>query len=55
MYVSPQLTTIHQPTFRLGQLAMEMALDLLNDKPVQDQIIACELVVRGSTAPYTAE
>jgi LacI family transcriptional regulator/LacI family repressor for deo operon, udp, cdd, tsx, nupC, and nupG len=55
MYVSPQLTTIHQPPFRLGQFAMEMALDLLNVKPVQDQIIACELVVRGSTAPYTAE
>lgn len=52
-YVSPQLTTIRQQTFRLGQLAMEMTLDLLTNKTVQDQIIPCELVVRGSTAAYT--
>jgi LacI family transcriptional regulator/LacI family repressor for deo operon, udp, cdd, tsx, nupC, and nupG len=53
LYVSPQLTTIRQPTFRLGQLAMQMALDLLNNKEVQNQVIACELIVRDSTGSYT--
>jgi len=51
LYVSPQLTTIRQPSFRLGELAMGMVLDLLDDKQVQDQMMFGELVVRASTAP----
>jgi LacI family transcriptional regulator/LacI family repressor for deo operon, udp, cdd, tsx, nupC, and nupG len=50
MYVSPALTTVNQPRLRLGQQAMNMALDLLNDQEVQDQLLPCELVVRESTA-----
>lgn len=49
-FVSPQLTTIHQPRRRLGQLAMQMVLDLLNGKSANNQILPCELVVRESTA-----
>ncbi|MFC1975973.1 LacI family DNA-binding transcriptional regulator [Chloroflexota bacterium] len=49
MYVSPALTTVNQPRLRLGQQAMNMALDLLNDQDVQDQLLPCELVAREST------
>jgi LacI family transcriptional regulator/LacI family repressor for deo operon, udp, cdd, tsx, nupC, and nupG len=49
-YVSPALTTVNQPRLRLGQQAMNMALDLLNDQEVQDQLLPCELVRRESTA-----
>ena len=50
IYVTPPLTTARQPRTRLGELAMNMALDLLNGQDVQDQIVTCELVIRGSTA-----
>ncbi|MDX1524200.1 MAG: LacI family DNA-binding transcriptional regulator [Anaerolineae bacterium] len=50
-YVFPQLTTVRQPSLQLGQLAMEMALDLLNDKEVQDIVLPGEIAVRQSTAP----
>lgn len=50
IYVTPPLTTIRQPRLKLGQLAMRMVLDLLEEKIVQDQLLACELVVRESTS-----
>lgn len=50
-YVTPALTTVHQPKLRLGQLATEMLLDLMEDRPVEDQIVPVSLVVRCSTAP----
>jgi DNA-binding LacI/PurR family transcriptional regulator len=50
LYVSPPLTTVHQPRLKLGQLAMKMALDLLNNREVQNQVLSCELVVRESTS-----
>ncbi len=49
-FVTPPLTTIHQPKLRLGQLAMEMLLDLLAERPVQDTVLPTDLVVRESTA-----
>jgi LacI family transcriptional regulator/LacI family repressor for deo operon, udp, cdd, tsx, nupC, and nupG len=49
-YVTPPLTTVHQPKLRLGQLAMEMLLGLMEDRPVEDQLVPLELVVRCSTA-----
>lgn len=49
-YITPSLTTIRQPRLELGRRAMNMALDLLNGKEVQDQTLKCELVVRESTA-----
>ncbi|HEX9441119.1 MAG TPA: LacI family DNA-binding transcriptional regulator, partial [Roseiflexaceae bacterium] len=46
-YVQPPLTTIHQPKLRMGALAMQMLLDLLDQRPVQDQVLAPTLVVRA--------
>jgi DNA-binding LacI/PurR family transcriptional regulator len=50
LYVIPSLTTVRQPRLQLGQQAMNMALDLLNEQKVQDQLLPCELVVRESTS-----
>lgn len=50
-YVSPPLTTVCQPRLLLGQTAMQMTLDLLNDERVHDSILPCDLIVRSSTAP----
>ncbi|HHY58291.1 MAG TPA: LacI family transcriptional regulator [Chloroflexi bacterium] len=50
-YVTPPLTTIHQPKLRLGEIAMQMLLDILEGKPVQSLILPVELVVRQSAAP----
>lgn len=55
LYVTPPLTTIHQPRLKLGRLAMTMVLGLLKGQTVQDKKLACELIVRESTsAPVTA-
>lgn len=51
LYTLPTLTTMHQPRLRMGQRATLMALNLLNQKPVEDQILECDLIIRGSTAP----
>jgi LacI family transcriptional regulator/LacI family repressor for deo operon, udp, cdd, tsx, nupC, and nupG len=50
-YVTPPLTTMHQPRVRLGNLAMQVLLDLLAGCPVQNHILLPTLVERGSTAP----
>ncbi|MEW5959489.1 MAG: LacI family DNA-binding transcriptional regulator [Chloroflexota bacterium] len=52
-YITPSLTTIRQPRSKLGQLAMNMVLNLLNGQEAQDQILACELILRESTAPVS--
>jgi DNA-binding LacI/PurR family transcriptional regulator len=49
-YVTPPITTIHQPKLRLGQLAMEMLLQLMEGKPVDDHVLLPELLVRCSTS-----
>jgi LacI family transcriptional regulator/LacI family repressor for deo operon, udp, cdd, tsx, nupC, and nupG len=53
-YVTPTLTTIHQPKLRLGELAMGMLLDLLEERPVENRILPTDLVVRASTGPAPA-
>jgi LacI family transcriptional regulator/LacI family repressor for deo operon, udp, cdd, tsx, nupC, and nupG len=50
-YVTPPLTTVHQPKLRLGEVAMQMLLDLLDARPVANQLLPVDLVVRASTAP----
>lgn len=50
-YVTPPLTTVHQPKLRLGEIAMQMLLDILDGRPVQDQFLPVDLVVRASTGP----
>jgi DNA-binding LacI/PurR family transcriptional regulator len=49
-YVTPALTTVHQPKLRLGQLAMEMLLDLMAGHRTEDRVLETTLVCRGSTA-----
>lgn len=54
-YVTPPLTTVHQPRYEMGRCAMEMVLDLLAGEEVADRLFPCELVVRESTAPPSKE
>jgi LacI family transcriptional regulator/LacI family repressor for deo operon, udp, cdd, tsx, nupC, and nupG len=48
-YVTPSLTTIHQPKLRLGQAAMEMLVELLVGRSVENSVFAPELMIRTST------
>lgn len=50
LYVTPPLTTVAQPRLLLGELAMQMALALLEGQALPDHILPCKLVVRESTA-----
>ena len=53
-YVTPPLTTVHQPKLRLGETAMQMLLDLIEERPIANQVLPTDLVVRASTAPAPA-
>lgn len=50
-YMTPPLTTIHQPKDELGRLAMRMLLDLLDGRMVHNLVIQPTLLQRESTAP----
>ncbi len=50
-FLEPPLTTVAQAKREMGALAVQMVLDLLNDKSVQDCILPSRLVIRESTAP----
>ncbi len=54
-FVTPPLTSIHQPRLRLGQIAMQMLLDLLAGRPVEDHVLPTQLVVRGSAGAVPAQ
>jgi LacI family transcriptional regulator/LacI family repressor for deo operon, udp, cdd, tsx, nupC, and nupG len=54
-YVTPPLTTIHQPRLRLGHLATEVLLDLLAGRPAENHVLLPSLIARGSTAPPRCE
>ncbi len=49
-FMSPSLTTIHQPKYRLGQAAVETLLRKLDDKSDEAQVVQLEptLVERNS-------
>ena len=49
-YLDPPLTTVGQSKYTLGQKAMEMTLDLIDHKTVQDVLLKPSLVVRASCA-----
>ncbi|BAY88330.1 MULTISPECIES: LacI family DNA-binding transcriptional regulator [unclassified Tolypothrix] len=49
-YITPPLTTIRQPMLEIGRVAMQMLLDLLQDKTVENRILSPYLIERGSTA-----
>jgi LacI family xylobiose transport system transcriptional regulator len=52
-WLSPQLTTVHQPLRRMGEEATRLALRLADGAPVETlrMDLATHLVVRESTAP----
>src|SRR5947209_7512006 len=50
-YVTPPLTTIHQPKIEMGRLATQVMLDLLSNRPGQNYVLPPTLIVRASTAP----
>ncbi len=50
-FVTPPLTTVHQPREAMGRAAMNMALDLLKEKTIKNRMLACKFIVRSSTSP----
>jgi DNA-binding LacI/PurR family transcriptional regulator len=50
-YVTPPLTTIHQPKIEMGRLATQVMLDLLHNRPGQNYVLPPTLIERASTAP----
>lgn len=51
-YYHPALTTVRQPTYRIGQSAVEMLLKLIvGAEMVVKEIVEPDLVIRTSTAP----
>ena len=50
-YVTPPLTTIHQPKIEMGRLATQVMLDLLHHRPGQNYVLPPTLIARASTAP----
>ncbi len=49
-YLRPSLTTVHQPLFRMGKMAMEMTLKLIHGEEIPNKTFSCELVIRETTA-----
>ncbi|MCV6037983.1 substrate-binding domain-containing protein, partial [Escherichia coli] len=54
-FMSPSLTTIHQPKYRLGQAAVETLVRRLDDKSNDAQVVKLEptLVVRNSMTNFS--
>ncbi len=53
-YMAPALTTVRQPRVELGRAGMQLLLDLMYNRPVQDHSLEPHLVVRASSAPPNA-
>jgi DNA-binding LacI/PurR family transcriptional regulator len=54
-YYCPPLTTVRQPSYRLGQAAMSMMLQLIESGVApQGDLLPTELVVRETTGPAPA-
>jgi len=51
--VDPQLSTISQPTYEIGKQAMEMLLDIIEDKSLEEKrvILPHKLIIRESCKP----
>ncbi|HAS6670416.1 substrate-binding domain-containing protein [Vibrio parahaemolyticus] len=54
-FMSPSLTTVHQPKYRLGQAAVETLVRRLDDKSNEAQVVQLEptLVVRNSVTNFS--
>lgn len=48
-FVTPPLTTVHQPAREVGRTASRYLLHLLNGEPVPSKVFRSELVIREST------
>lgn len=54
-YYCPPLTTVRQPTYRIGQLAMQKLLALIQGRgEIQAEVLPAELIVRETTGPVPA-
>jgi LacI family transcriptional regulator/LacI family repressor for deo operon, udp, cdd, tsx, nupC, and nupG len=49
-YLTPPLTTIHQPKIEMGRLATQVLLDLLHNRSGQNYVLPPVLMPRASTA-----
>ncbi len=47
--IQPPLTTVHQPKQEIGEMAMQMLMDCLSGRVVEDRLLDPYLVIRGST------
>jgi DNA-binding LacI/PurR family transcriptional regulator len=54
-FVTPALTTIHQPKQSLGSQAMSILLDRIADRVAQNVVVTPTLVERRSTQPWVNE
>ena len=55
-HTNPPLTTVDQPTYRMGKLAMQMLRQLMQGQAVSGDgytLVESPLIVRESTAPLT--
>ncbi len=55
-HANPPLTTIDQPKYRMGRLAMQLLNNLIGGNAVMGRgytLLECPLIIRESTAPYT--
>jgi len=48
-YLRPALTTMRQPWIQMGEIAMQMTLDLLDGQTPENRILPVELIVRQTT------
>jgi LacI family transcriptional regulator len=51
-YVTPSLTTVCQPKLEIGRSAMQMLLDLLEEKSVENLVLSPFVVKRNSTTAF---
>jgi LacI family transcriptional regulator len=51
--LDPPLTAVRQPTYRMGAQAVELLIRRIEqpDAPVQEVLLSCSLVIRGSAGP----
>jgi LacI family transcriptional regulator len=50
-YITPALTTILQPKYEMGRVAMEILLKMINNKPRENIELKAELLISESTSP----
>lgn len=50
-YVFPQLTSVRVPAAEMGDLAVQLLLDLIGGRRVRSRTLPTKIVVRGTTAP----